>query len=404
MTEQTLNRVLKKNIDDLSAGFLQGKRVLVRVDFNVPIRDGVITDDARILAALPTIRSLQAKGAKVVLVTHLGRPDGRVIEDLRVAPLAKQLSVLLGQPVPVASDCIGDSVKSTVNALNPGDVLLLENVRFHKEETDNNPAFAKALSELADVFVQEAFGTVHRAHASTEGVAHFIPAVSGYLIQKELDFLDGAIRSPKRPLVAIIGGSKVSSKMGVLSHLLDKVDVLIIGGGMTFTFLLAKGFEIGKSLCEKDRVEEAAAFLKKAETSRTKVVFPVDQVVADSFSVAATTHIVPIDRIPEGTMGMDVGPETVAEIKAIVETAQTILWNGPLGVFEMEPFSHGTFAVARLLADSSAITIVGGGDSAAAIADAGLIDRMTHISTGGGASLEFLEGKDLPGITVLETK
>ncbi len=404
MTEQTLNRVLKKNIDDLSAGFLQGKRVLVRVDFNVPIRDGVITDDARILAALPTIRSLQAKGAKVVLVTHLGRPDGRVIEDLRVAPLAKQLSVLLGQPVPVASDCIGDSVKSTVNALNPGDVLLLENVRFHKEEMDNNPAFAKALSELADVFVQEAFGTVHRAHASTEGVAHFIPAVSGYLIQKELDFLDGAIRSPKRPLVAIIGGSKVSSKMGVLSHLLDKVDVLIIGGGMTFTFLLAKGFEIGKSLCEKDRVEEAAAFLKKAETSRTKVVFPVDQVVADSFSVAATTHIVPIDRIPEGTMGMDVGPETVAEIKAIVETAQTILWNGPLGVFEMEPFSHGTFAVARLLADSSAITIVGGGDSAAAIADAGLIDRMTHISTGGGASLEFLEGKDLPGITVLETK
>jgi len=394
----------KKNIGDLSADRLQGKRVLVRVDFNVPMKDGVISDDARIRAALPTIQELCSKGAKVVLATHLGRPDGNVVESMRVAPVAKQLSVLLGKPVPVASDCIGDAVKAQVEALKPGDVLMLENVRFHKEETDNDPSFAKALSELADVFVQEAFGTVHRAHASTEGVAHFIPGYAGHLIQKELDFLDGAISNPKRPLVAIIGGSKVSTKMGVLSHLLDKVDVLIIGGGMTFTFLLAKGLEIGKSLSEKDRVDEAKAFLKKAESSRTRVVFPVDQVVADAFSATATTQIVPINRIPADTLGVDVGPATVAEIKEIVASAKTILWNGPLGVFEMEPFSHGTFAVAKLLAESNAITIIGGGDSAAAIAQAGLIEKMTHISTGGGASLEFLEGKTLPGIAVLETK
>ena len=394
----------KKSINDLTASFLQGKRVLVRVDFNVPMKDGTITDDARIRASLPTIKDLQSKGAKIILATHLGRPDGQVVESLRVAPIAKRLSELLGESVAVASDCIGSEVQEQTHQLKAGQILLLENVRFHKEETDNAPEFSKALASLADLFVQDAFGTVHRAHSSTEGVAHFIPAYAGYLIEKELNFLDGAIANPKRALVAIIGGSKVSSKMGVLTHLLDKVDTLIIGGGMTFTFLCAKGLEIGKSLCEKDRIEEASAFLKKAEHSRTKVVFPADQVVVSTFDGNAPTQTVPIDQIPADKLGVDVGPATVKEIAEIVKTAQTILWNGPLGVFEVPAFSHGTFGVAQLLADSNAITIIGGGDSAAAIAQAGLIDKMTHISTGGGASLEFLEGKTLPGIAILENK
>lgn len=389
------------SLTELTATALEGRRVLVRVDFNVPLQHGRITDDARIVAALPTINYLREKRAKIILMSHLGQPKGYV-PDLSLAPVAKRLSDLLGSPVDLATDCIGDTVVAQVAALAPGQVLLLENVRFHPDETKNDPGFARALANLGDLFVQDAFGTAHRAHASTAGVAAYLPAYAGFLIQKELMFLDHAVRHPQTPFVAIIGGSKVSSKLGVLMHLLDKVDVLVIGGAMAYTFLQVQGKAVGSSLVEISCLADAKAFLDKISNSRTRVILPIDHVVAPTLSETAHPHVCAI--IPDGQMGLDIGPETVAVIKKEVASAGTVLWNGPLGVFEVGPFSKGTFAVAKALAESPAITIVGGGDSAAAIAKAGLAAHMTHISTGGGASLEFLEGLSLPGIKILEKR
>ena len=391
-----------RSIQDLSLEALQGKRALVRVDFNVPFEGGRISDDARIQAAIPTISYLTERKAKVVLMTHVGRPKGAVVPELSVVPLAQRLSELLGQPVGTVSDCVGPDAALAVQGLADGGVLLLENVRFHAEETDNNPEFSKQLAELGDLFVQEAFGTAHRAHSSTAGVADYLPAYGGFLISKELEFLKGAVEAPKRPFVAIIGGAKVSSKIGVLENLLDKVDTLIIGGGMTFTFLKAQGLEVGTSLVEDDKLEEAKSFIVKSQTSQTRVILPIDQVVADTFSNEANRQVVSNNEIPDDAMGLDIGPESIQVIQGVLKEAQTVLWNGPLGVFEFSNFSEGTFSVARALADSSATTIIGGGDSAAAIARVGLTDRMSHISTGGGASLEYLEGKVLPGISILE--
>jgi 3-phosphoglycerate kinase len=394
----------KKTIKDIPISDLKNKRVLVRVDFNVPLKDGVIGDDARIVAALPTIKYLAQNGAKVILVSHLGRPKGKATDEFRLTPVAKRLSELLGQPVIKTNDCIGDAVKADIAKLAPGQVLLLENVRFYKEETDNDPAFAKKLAELADIFVQDAFGTVHRAHASTAGIAAFLPAYCGFLVQKEIEFLDNAVKNPKRPFLAIIGGAKISTKIGVLKNLLNLVDVMVIAGGMTFTFLKAQGYEIGKSLFEPETLEEAKAFLNAAKNSKTKIIFPIDTVTVTEFNNDAETKIVDVKNIPADREGLDAGPKTIELIKAEVKNAKTIIWNGPLGVFEMPNFAKGTNAVAEALAQSGAITIIGGGDSASAIKKAGLESKMSHISTGGGASLEFLEGIELPGIAVLLDK
>ena len=387
-----------RSITDLRPADLAGRRVLVRVDFNVPIHEGSITDDARIVAALPTLHYLLKHQAKVILMSHLGQPKA-VTPSLSLAPVALRLEALLQKPVVLASDCVGPAVVAQVAAMAPGTVLLLENVRFHPEETENDPAFAAALAQLGDIFIQDAFGTAHRAHASTAGIAAYIPAYAGFLIQKELTFLDHAIKHPKHPFVAIIGGSKVSSKMGVLTHLLGKVDVLVIGGAMAYTFLQAQGKPVGKSMVERDRMADARAFLQQEAASKTRVILPIDHVVASEVTESAQTEI--CRDIPADRMGLDIGPETVALIRKEVAHAGTVLWNGPLGVFELTPFSKGTFAVANALAESPAITIVGGGDSGAAIAKAGLTAHMTHISTGGGASLEFLEGLPLPGLTLL---
>ena len=390
----------KKTIWDIQA--CEGQRVLVRVDFNVPMQNGSITDDARIRAALPTLQFLKDKGAKIIIMSHFGRPKGTASDDLRLAPISQRLSELLNSPVTQLTDCIGDDVTSAVSNMNNGDIIMLENVRFYNEETNNDSNFAKQLASLGDLFVQEAFGTSHRAHASTAGVAQFIPAYAGFLIEKELEFLDKAISQPQRPLIAIIGGSKVSTKFNVLKNLLNVVDTLIIGGGMTYTFLKAQGLEIGTSLCEDEKVEEAKQFLEDAKSSSTNVILPVDQVVVPEFKEDAPSQIVDNNSIPSDHLGVDIGTDTIELIQNAVKDAGTVLWNGPLGVFEMKPFSTGTFSVANTLASSNAITIIGGGDSAAAIAQAGLTDKMTHISTGGGASLEFLEGKVLPGIDILE--
>lgn len=390
----------KKTIRDIPS--CEGQRVLVRVDFNVPMHNGTITDDARIRAALPTLQFLKDKGAKIIIMSHFGRPKGSPSDNLRLAPISTRLSELMRSPVTQLTDCIGETVTSAVNAMNNGDIVMLENVRFYNEETQNNSNFAKQLASLGDLFVQEAFGTSHRAHASTAGVAAFIPAYAGFLIEKELEFLDKAISQPQRPLVAIIGGAKVSTKFSVLKNLLNVVDTLIIGGGMTYTFLKAQGLEIGTSLCEDEKLEEAKQFLEDAKTSSTTVILPIDQVVVPEFKEDAPSQIVGNDAIPRDHLGVDIGPKTISLIQDAVKDAGTVLWNGPLGVFEMKPFSKGTFSVADTLANSNAITIIGGGDSAAAIAQAGLTDKMTHISTGGGASLEFLEGKVLPGIDILE--
>lgn len=390
----------KKTIRDIQT--CEGQRVLVRVDFNVPMQNGSITDDARIRAALPTLQFLKDKGAKLIIMSHFGRPKGTPSDDLRLSPISQRLSELLNTPVQQLSDCIGDNVTSAVNSMNNGDIVMLENVRFYNEETNNDSNFAKQLASLGDLFVQEAFGTSHRAHASTAGVAKFIPAYAGFLIEKELEFLDKAISQPQRPLIAIIGGSKVSTKFNVLKNLLNVVDTLIIGGGMTYTFLKAQNLEIGTSLCEDEKVEEAKQFLEDAKTSTTNVILPVDQVVVPEFNENAPSQIVDNNSIPSDHLGVDIGPDTIELIQNSIKDAGTVLWNGPLGVFEMKPFSKGTFSVADTLASSNAITIIGGGDSAAAIAQAGLTDKMTHISTGGGASLEFLEGKVLPGIDILE--
>ncbi|HAR62411.1 MAG: phosphoglycerate kinase [Candidatus Margulisiibacteriota bacterium] len=397
----------KKSIHDLKKSDLADKKVLVRVDYNVPIADGKITDDQRIKATIPTINYLVSNGAKVILMSHLGRPKGAVKEELRLDPIAERLSDLLNKSIIKTDDCIGEEVEKSVNNMKSGDVLLLENLRFYKEEEANSENFSKKLASLGDIYVNDAFGTAHRAHASTAGIAQFLPAYAGLLVQKELDIMGKALSNPKRPFVAIIGGAKVGSKIGVLKNLLDKVGTdgaIIIGGGMAYTFLKAKGYEVGKSLLDKDNLDVAKEFMAKAETANVKVVFPIDLVVADDYSENANTKVVDSDKIPADWEALDIGPQTINKFAQYIETAATVIWNGPMGVFEMDKFSVGTNAIAKILAESKAISIIGGGDSAAAVEKAGLADKMTHISTGGGASLEFLEGIELPGIAVLQDK
>jgi phosphoglycerate kinase len=398
--------VPKKTLANLSAEDLSGKRALVRVDFNVPVDDtGNITDDTRIRAALPTIQDLTQKGAKVILVSHFGRPKG-VDDKLRLTPVAKRLSELLGQEVVKTDDSIGDEVSAKVGALQNGQVLLLENVRFYKEEEKNDPEFAKKLAANADLYVNDAFGTAHRAHASTEGVTKYLsPSVGGYLIEKELQYLQSAIENPQRPLAAIIGGSKVSSKIGVIETLLEKCDKLIIGGGMIFTFFKARGLNVGKSLVEEDKLELAKSLEAKAKERGVDLLLPTDVVVADNFAPDANSQTVSVENIPDGWMGLDIGPDSVKFFQQALADTKTVIWNGPMGVFEFDKFAAGTEAIARTLADISktgATTIIGGGDSVAAVEKVGLADQMSHISTGGGASLELLEGKQLPGIVALD--
>jgi len=398
--------VSKKSLASLSAADISGKRALVRVDFNVPVDDqGNITDDTRIRAALPTIQDLTQKGAKVILTSHFGRPKG-VDEKLRLTPVAKRLAELLGQEVIKTDDCIGDDVAAKVAALDNGQVLLLENVRFYKEEEKNDREFARKLAANADFYVNDAFGTAHRAHASTEGVTEFLsPSVAGYLVEKELQYLQSAIEEPKRPLAAIIGGSKVSSKIGVIETLLEKCDKLIIGGGMIFTFYKARGLSVGKSLVEEDKLELAKSLEAKAKERGVALLLPTDIVSADKFAPDANATTVSIENIPADGMGLDIGPDSVKVFQAALADCKTVIWNGPMGVFEFDKFAAGTEAIAHTLAEISktgAITIIGGGDSVAAVEKVGLADQMSHISTGGGASLELLEGKVLPGIAALD--
>lgn len=392
----------KKTIEDVD---VSGKKVLVRCDFNVPQdEEGNITDDRRIVAALPTIKYLISNNAKVILCSHLGRPKGEFNMKYSLAPIAKRLEELLGQKVTLAKDVIGEDAKRLSSELKEGEVMLLENVRFHKEEEENDMAFSKALSELADVYVNDAFGTAHRAHASTAGVAKYLPAVCGYLIQKEISVMGKALNNPVRPFVAILGGKKVSDKISVIENLIDKVDTLLIGGGMAYTFFKAKGYEIGKSICEDDKVELAKELMEKAAHKGVKLVLPVDNVVAKDFANDAEHKVVPSNEIPAEFQGMDIGPETVKLFAEELKDAKTVIWNGPMGVFEFDNFAVGTNEIAKILASLDAITIIGGGDSAAAAEKGGFADKMTHISTGGGASLEFLEGKVLPGIACLLDK
>ena len=432
-----MNYLNKKTVEDID---VSGKRVLVRCDFNVPMKDGVITDTKRIVGALPTVKYLADHGAKVILCSHMGRPhnifndvvkldkkekkkiDAMPAEEqaaatekaleaakgdvtkFSLAPVAAALSKLLGKEVIMAKDVIGPDAKAKAAALNDGDVMLLENTRFHAEETKNDPAFAKELASMADIYVNDAFGTAHRAHASTAGVADYLPAVCGYLIQKEISVMGGALENPKRPFVAILGGAKDSAKIGVNNNLIDKVDTLIIGGGMAYTFFKALGHSIGTSLCEDDKVELAKEMMAKAEKKGIKFLIPIDNVVATEYSADAEWKIVDSDEIPDGWMGLDIGPKTRALFAEAVANAGTVVWNGPMGVSEWENFANGTIAVAQAVADSNAISIIGGGDSAAAVEKLGFADKMTHISTGGGASLEFLEGLELPGIACLNEK
>ncbi|RUS95863.1 phosphoglycerate kinase [Dulcicalothrix desertica PCC 7102] len=395
----------KKSLANLSASDLSGKRAFVRVDFNVPLDDaGNITDDTRIRAALPTIQDLASKGAKVILASHFGRPKG-VDDKLRLTPVAARLSELLGQEVVKCDDCIGDEVGAKVGSLQNGQVLLLENVRFYKEEEKNDAEFAQKLASNADLYVNDAFGTAHRAHASTEGVTKYLsPSVAGYLIEKELQYLENAIANPQRPLAAIIGGSKVSSKIGVIESLLEKCDKLIIGGGMIFTFYKARGLNVGSSLVEDDKIELARTLEAKAKEKGVTFLLPTDVVVADKFDKDANSQTVSVEKIPDGWMGLDIGPDSVKVFQEALADCKTVIWNGPMGVFEFDKFAVGTEAIAHTLADISkkgAITIIGGGDSVAAVEKVGLADQMSHISTGGGASLELLEGKVLPGIAAL---
>lgn len=392
----------KKTIEDID---VTGKRVLVRVDFNVPMDENKnITDDTRIRAALPTIEYLINKNAKVILVSHLGRPKGQFNEKYSLKPVAARLSQLLGKDVIMANDVIGEDAKAKAAALQNGQVLLLENVRFHAEEEKNDPDFSKQLASLAEVYVNDAFGTAHRAHASTAGVADYLPAVAGYLIKKELDVMGKALEDPERPFVAILGGAKVSDKIGVITNLLDKVDTLIIGGAMCFTFFKAKGYEVGKSLVEEDKVELAKDMMKQAESKGVKFLLPVDVVVAREFKADAEHWTVDSDKIPSDVMGLDIGQKTIDLFSKEIISAKTVVWNGPMGVFEMPAFAVGTKAIAEAMSKCNGTTIIGGGDSAAAVEQLGYADKMTHISTGGGASLEFLEGKELPGVAVLQDK
>lgn len=395
----------KKSVDDIS---VKGKRVLVRCDFNVPLADGKITDENRLVAALPTIKKLIADGGKVILCSHLGKPKGEPKPELSLAPVAARMTELLGQPVKFAADdkVVGENAKAAVAAMNDGDVVLLENTRYRAEETKNGEEFSKELASLCDVFVNDAFGTAHRAHCSNVGVTKYVDtAVVGYLMQKEIDFLGNAVNNPVRPCVAILGGSKVSSKISVIENLLEKVDTLIIGGGMAFTFLAAKGYEIGDSLFEEDYKQYAADMLKKAEEKGVKLLIPVDTLAADKFANDANTKVVSDQEgIEKGWLGLDIGPKTAQLYADAVMSAKTVVWNGPMGCFEMPKFAEGTIAVAKAMSEIDATTIIGGGDSAAAANQLGFADKMTHISTGGGASLEFLEGKELPGVVAANDK
>jgi len=391
----------KKTIEDVPVA---GRRVLVRVDFNVPIKDGVIADDTRIQAALPTIKYLLDKDCKIVLMSHLGRPKGEFKPEFSLKPVAARLSELINKPVAMAEDVVGPDAVEKAGGLKPGDVLLLENVRFHKEEKANDPDFCKKLAAFGDVYINDAFGTAHRAHASTTGVAGLLPAAAGYLMKKELDFLGKALESPERPFVAILGGAKVSDKIGVIESLLSKVDTLIIGGGMAYTFFVAQGYTVGDSLLEEDKVDLARGLMEKAKAKGVKFLLPIDNVVADAFDNDANRKVVKSSEIPDGWEGLDIGPETRALFSKEIEGAKTVVWNGPVGVSEMPNFAAGTQAIAEALSHCDGTTIIGGGDSAAAVKKLGYADKMTHISTGGGASLEFLEGKELPGVAALNDK
>lgn len=392
----------KKSVRDAD---VQGKRVFCRVDFNVPIEDGKITDDTRIRAALPTVQYLVEQGAKVILASHLGRPKGKVVEEFRLTPVAKRLSEYLNQPVIKVDEVTGPEVEEKVSSLKNGEVLLLENVRFHPGEEKNDPDLAKDFSRLADLYVNDAFGAAHRAHASTAGIAEYLPAVAGFLMQKEIETLGRALSNPERPFTAIIGGAKVKDKIGVIENLLDKVDHLIIGGGLSYTFIHAKGYEIGKSLFEAEKVELAKEFMKKAEEKGVRIYLPVDAVVVDQFGPdPSVVKTVDIDQIPADMEALDIGPKTRELFSDVVKASKLVIWNGPMGVFEFDRFAAGTNAVAEAVARSEAVSIIGGGDSAAAIKKSGLADEVDHISTGGGASLEFLEGKELPGVAVLQDK
>jgi len=398
MSEREVNMFNKKSVKDID---VKGKKVLVRVDFNVPIKDGQITDDTRIRAALPTINYLIDQGAALILCSHLGRPKDEPDPAYSMKPVAEYLGGMLNKNVAFAEDCIGPKAEAAAAALKPGDVLVLENTRFHKEEKKNDPEMARQLASLADVFVNDAFGSAHRAHASTEGVTKFLPSVAGFLLEKEIQYLDQAIENPKRPFVAILGGAKVSDKIGVIKNLLTKADTVLIGGGMANTFFKAQGYPIGDSLVEDEALDTARELVKEGGA---KLRLPVDMVIADKFDNDAQTKIIDAGPVPDGWRILDVGPETVANFSKVISEAGTVVWNGPMGVFEMSNFAKATFAVAQAVADSHAISIIGGGDSAAAIAQSGLADKISHISTGGGASLEMLEGIQLPGLAALMDK
>lgn len=398
-----MNALNKKTIEDID---VKGKKVLVRCDFNVPLKDGEITNDKRIVAALPTIKYLAENGAKVILCSHLGRPKGEYKPEFSLAPVAARLSEYLNQEVKLAEDenVVGENAKAMAAALEDGQVMLLENVRYRKEETKNEESFSKELASLAEIFVNDAFGTAHRAHCSTTGVASYLPAVCGYLIQKEITFMGGALEDPKRPLVVILGGAKVSDKIGVITNLLDKCDTLIIGGGMAYTFMKSLGHHIGTSLLEEEQVENAGKMMEDAKAKGVNFLIPVDNKVGREYDENTEAQLVNSDEIPDGWMGLDIGPKTQALFAEAIKGAGTIIWNGPMGVSEWDNFAAGTIAVAKAVADSGAISIVGGGDSVAAVTKLGFSDKMSHISTGGGASLEFLEGKELPGIAALNDR
>ncbi len=389
----------KLSVKDLD---LRGKRLLLRVDFNVPLKAGRVTDDTRIVASLPTIRLAMERGARVILLSHLGRPKGVRVPEMSLRPVAARLSELLGRPVPLAPDCVGEAVQAQVAALREGDVLLLENCRFHEGEEANDAGFSRALANLADCYVNDAFGTAHRAHASTVGVTRLLkPAAAGLLMERELEYLGMALANPQRPFVTVLGGAKVSDKIAMLQHLLPKVDAVLVGGGMAYTFLKAQGFGVGRSLLEADRLDTARDVLQAAAGRGLAFLLPLDHVIAEAADAAAATKVVDTPDLPEGWMGLDIGPKTREAFGKVLARARTVVWNGPMGVFEQPPFREGTLAVARAIAASGATSIVGGGDSAAAVAMAGVADKITHISTGGGASLEFLEGRNLPGVAAL---
>ncbi|MBB5173461.1 phosphoglycerate kinase [Texcoconibacillus texcoconensis] len=392
----------KKTIHDID---VQGQRVFCRVDFNVPMSDGEVTDDTRIRAALPTIEHLAEKGARVILASHLGRPKGEVVEELRLDAVARRLSDLLGKTVVKADSAYGEEAERAVNELNDGDVALLENVRFYAGEEKNDAELAQKFADLADVYVNDAFGAAHRAHASTEGIAHHLPAVAGFLMEKELEVLGKALSEPERPFTAIIGGAKVKDKIGVIDNLIDKVDNLIIGGGLAYTFIKAQGHEIGKSLLEEDKIDVAKSYMEKAKEKGVNFYMPTDGVIADDFGEDANTDVVSIDSIPSDWEALDIGPETLKTYSDVIQNSKLVIWNGPMGVFELEPFAKGTKGVAEALANANdAYTVIGGGDSAAAVEKFDYAEKMDHISTGGGASLEFMEGKELPGVTALNDK